>query len=557
MKYRTKKAVLATVISIAVSMGATYKTVAQTRQGSEAVSKEFSLKLENIQDILRKLLEENRRIHELWQQEFDAKRAALSDAQKLSSAVQLEVKPTVALATSEDGSQEMNLSVDFTYSTKVNDNQSGVQFNVSTRTDDYPAGGYTPTLSNACRLTLDFIKTKVETDLLKYLKPGTRVTIKITGETDGSPIRTRLPYNGEYGDFTNRMLFLNGALDDITVTRQTGITSNAQLAFLRTQGVEDFLSNYIAPLQETKNNFLIYAVENPDKGDEFRRISIEFIIHGALNDVASIAPPPDEDYVSDIDRNIPATNRRNSDCFALIIANEIYASPVHSVPFAMNDGKSFAAYCEKTLGIPRRQIIYIENGTGNQINNGIEQIAGLLKTTDGAGKAIVYYAGHGIPNPETNEAYLIPIDANPTRVSQLVSLNGIYDKLGSVASESVLVVLDACFSGARRNGEMILEGTRSVKIRAKEGRLTGNTVVMSATDGYQTAQPLKDEKHGLFTYHFLKTLQESKGDVTFGELFEKTRRTVAREAILNSAEQTPTVTVSPTIEESWNNIKIN
>ena len=262
-------------------------------------------------------------------------------------------------------------------------------------------------------------------------------------------------------------------------------------------------------------------------------------------------------FVSDIDLNIPASSRKNDDCFALIIANETYRSPVPDVPFAMNDGKSFAAYCEKTLGIPARQIIFIENGTGNQINEGIERIAGLLKTADGAGKAIVYYAGHGIPNVETSEPYIVPTDANPTRFSQLISLHGMYKRLGAMSSESVLVVLDACFSGTRRSGEMLLAGTRSIKIKIKEGELTGNMVVMSATDGYQTAQPIREQKHGLFTYYLLKTLQESKGEITLGEWFDKAKRTVARESILNAAEQTPTINVSHTIQENWNNIKLN
>lgn len=528
-------------------------------QRSEAVSAPFRLKVENKQELLRQLQDDNKKFQALWEQELALKRAALSEAQKVSEAIQIDVKPTVALVAAEDGGQDMNLTVNFAYATRVQDPNSGVRFNATSKTDDYPPGAYNPSLSNACKLTLEFIKTKMETELTKYLIPGAKVTIKITGETDGSPIKSKLPYKGEFGDFTDRLVYLNGELSNISVTRETGITTNAQLAFLRTQGVEEFLRTYITPLHQTRNTYQIYAVENKEKGDEYRRISIEVIIHGAfneeMNEKLNLPPQPTENFVSDIDINIPVGNKRNDDSFALIIANENYGDMVPSVPFAINDGKSFAAYCEKTLGIPKRQIFYIEDGTYNKIQNGIDQITGLLRETGRDGKAIVYYAGHGIPNAETNEAYLIPTDANPMKTNQLISLNSLYNALGVAPSESVLVVLDACFSGTRRNGEMILEGTRSVKIKTTEGKVKGNTVVISATDGYQTAQPLREQKHGLFTYYLLKTLQEHDGNITLGEWFDKVRKTVAKEAILKSAEQTPTITVSPALEQKWNNIK--
>ena len=529
-------------------------------QRFEAVSAPFKLKVENKEDILRQLQEDNKKFQELWQQELDLKRAALAGSQKISDAIQIDVKPTVALALAEDGAQNMDLTVTFAYATIAQDKNKEIRLSASSKTDDYPSGAYNPSLSNACKLTLEFIKSKVETELAKYMTPGARVTIKITGETDGSPINSKLPYKGEYGDFSEKLIYTNGELNNITVTQETGITSNAQLAFLRTQGVEDFMKTYITPLHQTRNNYQIYAVENKERGDEYRRISIEMIIHGAFNDEMNkklnVEPEPQmaESFISDIDRNIPTSNKQNEDFFALIIANENYGDMVPDVPFAVNDGKSMATYCEKTLGIPKRQILYVENGTYNKIQNGIDQLTSLLKAAGHEGKAIVYYAGHGIPNAETNSAYIIPTDANPTKTNQLISLNAMYSAFGAVQG-SVLVVLDACFSGTRRNGEMILEGTRAVKIKAKEEPVKGNTVVISATDGYQTAQPLREEKHGLFTYYFLKTLQQSNGDILLGEWFEKTRKIVSKEALLKSMEQTPTITVSSALEDEWNNIK--
>ena len=71
----------------------------------------------------------------------------------------------------------------------------------------------------------------------------------------------------------------------MTVTRNTGITTNGQLAFLRTQGVEQFLKAQVEPLRQTENTFEECAVENKEKGGGYRRVSVEITIRSAFADV--------------------------------------------------------------------------------------------------------------------------------------------------------------------------------------------------------------------------------------------------------------------------------
>lgn len=55
---------------------------------------------------------------------------------------------------------------------------------------------------------------------------------------------------------------------------------------------------------------------------------------------------------SDVDINIPQnTIQKNSNTFVVIIANEDYQR-VSDVQYANNDGKLFAEYCQRTLGLP-------------------------------------------------------------------------------------------------------------------------------------------------------------------------------------------------------------
>ena len=270
----------------------------------EANSDPFHLRTEDSQEVLRRLQEDYRRAQEQWAQELAAQRAALSEDSRVSDAIQMVAIPNVTFNRRVDGTPEMNLVVNFSYSTQPE--QPGT---VSIVSDDYPLGRYNPNHSNATRLMLDFARNKMETELVQYYAQGREITINITGETDGSPVLGRLPYYGDYGNFVNRPITLNGRPGQITVTSDEGITTNAQLGFLRAQGIEDFLRRDVGPLQATNNSYQTFVVENPGRGGQYRRISVEMIIHGAFNDRLSMLPDTDEndEFVSILHFDVPAT----------------------------------------------------------------------------------------------------------------------------------------------------------------------------------------------------------------------------------------------------------
>lgn len=258
--------------------------------------------------------------------------------------------------------------------------------------------------------------------------------------------------------------------------------------------------------------------------------------------------------VSVVDENIPETNTKNSNTFAVIIANENYQS-VAPVPYALNDGKIFCEYCLKTLGIPEKQIKYIPNATGNQIKAQINWLQTLAEVfTDP--HIIFYYAGHGIPDESSRTAYLLPVDGIGTDVSTGYKLDDLYAVLGKMPAENVTVFMDACFSGSKRE-EGMLASARGVAIKARSGMPQGNMVVFSAAQSDETAYPNNEEKHGMFTYFLLKKLQDTKGDVTLHELGEYITTNVSQQSILlNGKPQTPCVTPSASLDASWREWKL-
>lgn len=265
---------------------------------------------------------------------------------------------------------------------------------------------------------------------------------------------------------------------------------------------------------------------------------------------------PHNTIQSDINSNIPILKKQQSDVFAVIIANEIYQVE-KPVQYAENDGKTFEEYCKKTLGLPEKNVHFIKNATLNNIKHEIKWLQDVIAVYNGNAKVIFYYAGHGIPDEQNKSAYLLPIDGYGTDVTTGYALEDLYKALGSLPSKSITVFLDACFSGAKRDGDM-LASARGVAIKVKQSNPTGNMVVFTAAQGDETAYPYKEEGHGLFTYFLLKKLQKTKGDVTLGELGDYIKTQVERQSIVTNGKlQSPSILPASSIGNSWKEWKLN
>lgn len=257
-----------------------------------------------------------------------------------------------------------------------------------------------------------------------------------------------------------------------------------------------------------------------------------------------------EEIRADVDVNLPTTTISNANTFAVIIANEHYQD-VAPVPYANNDGAIFAEYCRQSLGLPATNVHLVKDATLNNMKREINWLKQVSDAYKGAAKIIVYYAGHGIPDESTRNAYLLPIDGFGTDITTGYSLQSLYATLGALQAKSITVFLDACFSGSMRDGGM-MASARGVAIKANRNVPTGNMVVFSAASGEETAYPYKEKHHGLFTYYLLKKLQMSKGNMSLGDLQDYVTDEVAKKSIVvNGKSQTPTVTPSANIGEGW------
>lgn len=259
---------------------------------------------------------------------------------------------------------------------------------------------------------------------------------------------------------------------------------------------------------------------------------------------------------SDVDFAIPQ-NRTNKETptFAVIIANEKYNS-VSNVPYASKDGEILEKYLTRTVGLPTDHVKTYKNASFGNMVAALKHIKNLSAAYGKDLNLIFYYAGHGMPDEKTKNPMLLPVDGDAAMPETCYELGSILNDLGGLNANSVVVMLDACFSGTER-GDGMLMAARGIRIKSNQSEPTGNMVVLSASQGDETAYPFDTEQHGLFTYFLLKKLQETKGDVSLGELSDYIIEQVKRQSVVSNGKlQTPTVSVSSAFSNSWRNHKL-
>jgi hypothetical protein len=263
----------------------------------------------------------------------------------------------------------------------------------------------------------------------------------------------------------------------------------------------------------------------------------------------------------DIAENIPKTNNIREHAIAVVIGNKNYTDvDIPSVEYALNDAALVKNYFVNALGIREENIFYLENATQSDFFSifGTEtNYKGKLYdyTVKGLSEIFVYYSGHGAPDPESDNSYIVPVDCDPNRVSlNGYSLKTLYANLDKISSEMnvphVTVILDACFSGNSQGGS-ILRDISPIYIKVKDNRIAyENSSIFTSASGEQVSSWYTDKKQSLFTYYFLKGLKgeaDSNNDnlITARELYEYTADEIhgvpqmARR--LNGRTQTPTL----------------
>lgn len=266
----------------------------------------------------------------------------------------------------------------------------------------------------------------------------------------------------------------------------------------------------------------------------------------------SPAPPPRPPQLALAQTRFPETPvalnfksvAKRPDDIAVIIGNADYARQGNDVPNvdpAYADAAGFKRYVTRSLGVREGNVIELRDATGAQMarvfgtsNDHRGQLYDWV--VPGVSKVWIYYSGHGAPATNEGTSYLVPIDADGSRIQLSgYSLDTLYHNLGQLPALSTTVVLEACFSGASQAGTVI-DAASAIYARPRKIMVPPGVTVISAGAPQEVASWEQDKSHGLFTKYYLMGMSgeadknpygNGDGQVTNPELAGYLQRTMS------------------------------
>ena len=249
---------------------------------------------------------------------------------------------------------------------------------------------------------------------------------------------------------------------------------------------------------------------------------------------------------SDVDELPVIKTKSNKNAYAVVVGIEQYRQKLPKADFAVQDAHTVADYLTKVLGYPEENVITLLNDRASYVDLAKYFEKWLPNNVENGSSVFIYFSGHGAPNPNTGDAYLVPYDGDPSFIAETgYSLKRMYDALGKLPAKEIVVALDSCFSGAGGRS-VIAKGARPLVMNLQSNMaLSKNITVMSASSGEQISSTYDEKGHGLFTYFMLKGIKNEdvvkpdgsiKMDDLFGYIKPQVER-IARKQYNN--EQTP------------------
>jgi hypothetical protein len=221
----------------------------------------------------------------------------------------------------------------------------------------------------------------------------------------------------------------------------------------------------------------------------------------------------------DVERDIPTTDRKNSDAIAILIGNQQYRNTTLRNEHAHRSVRLMRTYLRESLGFSDERIIVIEDfrteeNANNLINYNRDErtIHGIpfSSSTD----LFVFYAGVGgvVSDNSRSVAGLISIDALP---GEGVSLEAFFQYIGSINGlRQIVTVIDADFRELTATGFSTNFRADYANMAALVTGRNQNSLVLFASSSTQLAglyvsnDRRTDRIHGIMTYYFARAIQD-------------------------------------------------
>ena len=215
--------------------------------------------------------------------------------------------------------------------------------------------------------------------------------------------------------------------------------------------------------------------------------------------------------------------------YALVVGNNNYTA-LSKLTTAEADARALERLLRESYGFETRLLL---NATRAQIVSALSAYRRALKED---ASLLIYYAGHGYNDKETDKAYWLPVDAEYDDQANWIIADEITTSIKGVAARHVLVISDSCYSGTLTRG---LSGTLprpTEREQFVQKMAAGHSRTLIASGGNEPVADTGGGDHSVFAAALLRGLREmDKGQFTAAELYNS----YVLEAVAGQAQQTP------------------
>ena len=215
------------------------------------------------------------------------------------------------------------------------------------------------------------------------------------------------------------------------------------------------------------------------------------------------------------------------DYHALVIGNDDYRD-LTDLETAKGDAEAVAILLAERYGFEVEVLI---NATRYDIISALGALRAALTETD---NLLIYYAGHGALDVDSDEGYWLPVDAERDNVANWLSNATITSQIKAMRAKHVMIIADSCYSGKL---------TRGAETAVKTGGERSAWLTRMAARRSRTAltsgrlEPVLDAGgggHSVFAKAFLEALGDNTEVLDGQSLFDAIKR-----PIVVNADQTP------------------
>lgn len=221
---------------------------------------------------------------------------------------------------------------------------------------------------------------------------------------------------------------------------------------------------------------------------------------------------------------------------ALIIGNDDYDDPHQywpSLKTAVSDARAVATILKDSYGFS--DVVLLENSTRRDTLHALHDLNQRVQSHD---NVLVYYAGHGFLDANTQRGYWVPADAEGTDHATFLRNSTIRDEIGIIAARAkhTLLISDSCFSGTLLRGG--LRGAPPSKNADAYYQKVANkksVQVLTAGGVEYVDDDYQSSGHSPFSYFLINELKHNdKQLLTASELASNVEKGVA-----NNVDQVP------------------